>query len=149
MVFAHPGGDERHHRQPKQQMQIGPQHRAIDPLDDLPEVVVVVPVDADKHKTQQVAEKLRPQRPECRYGRLVRHPEFQDHDGDDDGEHAIAERFEPRLVHAWDSPDSLTGVAPAAWRPAPAIARAIVPTARRPRWRTAPADSPTSAGSNP
>jgi hypothetical protein len=29
----------------------------------------------------------------------VRHLQFQHHDGDDDGEHAIAERLEPACAH--------------------------------------------------
>ena len=29
----------------------------------------------------------------------VRHLHFQHHDGDDDGEHAVAEGFEPGLLH--------------------------------------------------
>jgi hypothetical protein len=62
MVLAHPAGDERQQRQPKQQMQIGPEHAAADALHGVQQVVMVVPVDADIDKAQDVAEENRQQR---------------------------------------------------------------------------------------
>src|SRR5439155_4949122 len=50
MVLAHPAGDEGDQRQPKQQMQVGPEDAAVNKPGRLQEMVVVVPVDADKDK---------------------------------------------------------------------------------------------------
>jgi hypothetical protein len=60
MVFTHEGRGHGHQRQPEQQMQIGPQHAAIDPLHGVEHVVQIVPVDADIDEGQHVAEKSGP-----------------------------------------------------------------------------------------
>jgi hypothetical protein len=74
----------------------------------LEQVVVVVPVDADIDKAQDVAQENRQQRFDRVPIRAVRHFQFQNHDRDDDGEHAITERFKPVLsmaggysIHCW------------------------------------------------
>ena len=61
MVLAHPAGDKGHHRQPKQQMHVRPQHRAIHAMDGVQQVVVIVPVDGDVDEAEHVAEEDRPQ----------------------------------------------------------------------------------------
>src|SRR5689334_22790329 len=61
--------------------------------------MVVVPVDGDMHEAQNVTPEDREQRYErLRIGPL-RNPQFQHHDGDDDRDHAVAERLEPPLPH--------------------------------------------------
>src|SRR5258706_9384376 len=59
MVLPHPGGDERRQREPKQQMQIRPQHATGNMLRCLQEVMMVVPVDPDVDETQDIAEENR------------------------------------------------------------------------------------------
>ena len=73
LILAHPLGDERHQRQPEQQMQVGPQHAALDVLDHLPEMMMVVPIDADVDEAQHVAQEDRRERRERRPIRAVRH----------------------------------------------------------------------------
>src|SRR5207249_8544198 len=57
LILAEPAGDEGDKRQPEQQMQICPQHPSIHLLDRLEQVMVVVPVDAEKNKTQHIDRK--------------------------------------------------------------------------------------------
>ena len=61
--------------------------------------MVVVPVDAEIDEAQQITQELRHQRFQRGEFDTVRHFQFQHHDGDDDGEHAVAEGFEPVLLH--------------------------------------------------
>jgi hypothetical protein len=61
---------------------------------------MIAPVDTKKHEAQDVTQKdgdQRTQRFECL---ALRDAQFQNHDGDDDRQHAIAERLEPALAHA-------------------------------------------------
>ena len=53
----------------------------------------------------------------------VRHLQLQHHDGDDDGDHAIAERFEPAFGHCCFVPDMLLEIVRAheVWVPQNAI----------------------------
>src|SRR5436305_648510 len=106
MVFPHPGGDERDQGQAEEKEQVGPQDVAVHPLDGVQQVVVVVPVDADEGEAEQVAQEHGDQRPERGQVRPRWYLELQHHDGDDDGDHAVAERFETPLAHS-DSPRTL------------------------------------------
>ena len=91
MVLAHPGGDEGHDREPKQKVQVGPENAAGDLRGRVQQVMVVVPVDPDVDEAQEVAHEQGDERLQVREVRAVRHLQFEHHDGDDDGEHAIAE----------------------------------------------------------
>ena len=64
------------------------------------QVVMIVPVDADEHEAQHIRQEHRHQRRERRDIGPVRHLHLQHHDRDDDGDHAIAERFQPSLAHS-------------------------------------------------
>ena len=87
-------------RQPEQQVQVRPQDAAGDVFGGVEQVMMVVPVDAEINEAQHVAQEHRQQRFQARRGRRrVRHFHLQHHDGDDDGEHAVAERFQPVLFH--------------------------------------------------
>ena len=59
---------------------------------------MVVPVNANIHKAQNVAEKHRRQLTQVFQFHTMRHLELQNHDGDDDGDHTIAECFQPALA---------------------------------------------------
>ena len=63
------------------------------------QVVMVVPVDRQHHERQHIGEKNRHERCECRRIGAVRDFHLEHHDGDDHGDHAVAERFEPSLAH--------------------------------------------------
>jgi hypothetical protein len=62
--------------------------------------MMVAPVDADKNKTKHIAQEYRDERAKRGQVSSVRHLQFQHHDGDDDGEHTIAERFQSPPAHS-------------------------------------------------
>src|ERR687892_1416357 len=63
-------------------------------------VVVVVPIDTKVDEAQNVAQEYRDQWHQSLDAFAVGHLHLQHHDGDDDGDHAITERFKPILSHA-------------------------------------------------
>jgi hypothetical protein len=100
MVLAHPPAGERKQRQPEQQRQIGDQDRPRHAPRRVQQVMVVHPVDADIGEAQDVGQEHRPQFAQRRKLIAMRNFHLQNHDGDDDGDHAIAECFQPALAHA-------------------------------------------------
>jgi len=76
-------------------MQVRPQDAPIHVLNRLQQMVVVVPVDAYKNKTEQINQQGRDQGPQSAPVRSMRDLDFQHHDRDYDGDHAIAECFHP------------------------------------------------------
>ena len=80
-------------------MQVGPQYPAAYMLGDVQHVVMIVPVNAEIDEAQHITEKNRQQRTQGGQINTVRHFHFQHHDGDDDGEHAIAERLHAVFAH--------------------------------------------------
>src|SRR6267142_6259099 len=71
MVLTHPAGHEGNERQPEQQVQVGPQDPAAHPMRRVEQVMVIAPVDPDVDEAR-----------------------------DDDRDDAVAEGFEPILLHA-------------------------------------------------
>src|SRR5215217_7255830 len=63
-------------------------------------VVVVIPIDAKVDEAQHVAQEYRDHWHQSLDALAVGHLHLQHHDGDEDGEHAITERFQPILSHA-------------------------------------------------
>jgi len=63
------------------------------------QVVVVVPVDGDEDEAEDVGEELGDERAEVGELDAVGRPELQHHDGDDDGDDAVAEGLEPVPGH--------------------------------------------------
>src|SRR2546422_2919091 len=61
--------------------------------------MVVAPVDAEKNKTQSIAEEYGNQGAQRGQTGLLRHFQFKHHDGDEDGDHAVAEGFQSSLTH--------------------------------------------------
>ena len=62
--------------------------------------MVVIPIDTEVDEAQNVAEEYGDQRQQSLDALAVGRLQLQYHDGDDDGDHAIAERFKPILSHA-------------------------------------------------
>ena len=62
-------------------------------------ILELVPIDAHVHEAQYVAHEHRPQRDQRAEIGVVRNFEFQHHDGDDDGDDAVAEGFQSILTH--------------------------------------------------
>src|ERR1051325_8668861 len=92
-------------------MKVGPEDRSVDAVGGFDEVMVVVPVNADVEKAQEVTEKNRNEGLEIGPIRAVRYFKFQHHDGDDDGENAVAERFKAVLFHGAGLPIEGEGAA--------------------------------------
>src|SRR5688572_18142089 len=63
-------------------------------------VVMVVPVDADNDEAEDVTDEHRAQRCDRVEILAVRHFHLEHHDGDDDGDDAVAECFQPAFAHA-------------------------------------------------
>ena len=61
--------------------------------------MVVVPINADVGEAQNVAQEHRQQRLQRCPVRPLRHFHFQHHNGDDDGDDAVAEGFEAIRFH--------------------------------------------------
>jgi hypothetical protein len=94
-MFSHPGRRERDQRELEQQVPIGPENRPSDLFGDREHMVMVVPVDTDVDKTQNVTQQHWNQRPQCVQAAPLRHLEFQNHDGDDDRDHPVAKGRQP------------------------------------------------------
>jgi hypothetical protein len=62
-------------------------------------VVVIAPVDADEDEAHQVGGDHRGEGTQRLQRGSVRHLQFEDHDGDDDGDDAVAECFQARFSH--------------------------------------------------
>src|SRR5207237_5344920 len=84
----------------EEQMQICPQNFSIHVMDEMEHVMVIAPVDAEEDEAENVGEEEREERLECAQISAVRHVQLEDHDGDEDGDHAVAEGFEARACHA-------------------------------------------------
>src|SRR6266550_1979042 len=80
-------------------MQVRPQHSPVNVLDHLQQVMMVAPVDAEKDKAKYVTEKHGSDRRQRLPGGVMRHLQFQNHDGDDDRNHPITECFQPAFTH--------------------------------------------------
>ncbi|KIY24263.1 hypothetical protein SB57_08465 [Lactobacillus delbrueckii subsp. bulgaricus] len=63
------------------------------------DIVVVDPVNGHVKETEQVDDQLRDKWLEGLEAGFFWGPYFQDHDGDDDGQNAIAERLQAVLAH--------------------------------------------------
>src|SRR5690349_10114241 len=99
MIFPHPAGYERKKRKPEKEMKIGPHDPAVDVIADTQQMVMIVPVNPDINEAQNIGKKYREKRFErCQPG-AMRHPQFQDHDGDDDREYTVTEGFESVGLH--------------------------------------------------
>src|SRR5215831_10350965 len=99
MVRTHPARRERDEGQPEQEMQIRPEHQPRDGMRRLQHVVVVIPIDTQVDEAQHVAQEDGDHGPQRLDALAVGHLHLQHHDGDEDGDYAITERFQPILSH--------------------------------------------------
>ena len=60
---------------------------------------MIAPINPEKNKTQDIAEKTGQSREQRGEASAMRHFQFQNHDGDNDCEDAVAKGFEPVLTH--------------------------------------------------
>jgi hypothetical protein len=99
MVFVDKGGGEREKGEPEKQMEVRPKDAAGDTFSGLKKMMMVVPINADVDKTQDVAEEDGQDRFESGEVGSVRDFQLEHHDGDDDREDTVAEGFEPGGFH--------------------------------------------------
>src|SRR5262245_58323841 len=86
-------------------MQVRPENAAVNPLGGLQQMMMVVPVDPEKHEAEDVSEQYRHPGHQSLPRRSLWSFQFQYHDRDENGHHAIAEGFQPPLVHRQSPPD--------------------------------------------
>src|SRR5262245_9439367 len=136
-------------------MEVGPQNAAADVIDEMKQVVMVHPVDPEIGEAHHIDQELGKPGPERIPVGAVWDLELQDHDRDQDGEHAIGERFEPYARH-WEGivPEGggepgCEGPRPCSWllrsrRPSRARASRR-PSARKPPHRPRPGSRASSS----
>ena len=80
-------------------MHIRPEDTSIDVVGDVEQMVVIVPVDPDVDEAEDVREEERENREECREIIAMRDTKLEHHDGDENGNHAVAEGLEAGGFH--------------------------------------------------
>ena len=83
-------------------MQVRPKHAAVDFLRRVQHVMMVVPINPHVNEAQQVTRENRGQRFRLQRAEVgtVRGMQLEHHDRNDDGDHAVTERFETVFLHA-------------------------------------------------
>ena len=71
--------------------------------DEMDEMMMIDPVDGDDDEAEDVGKKSGPHSRERSWIRIVRGLQFQNHDGNENGDNTIAERFEPIRFHGGGS----------------------------------------------
>src|SRR5262245_45543308 len=115
MVRTHPARRERDERQPEQEMQIRPEDRPRDGMRRMQHMVVVIPIDAKIDEAQHVAQEDGDHGHQRLNALALGHLHLQHHDGDEDGDHAITERFQPILSHAACTRAQALSMTPLQW----------------------------------
>ena len=80
-------------------------------------MMMIDPVDSDDDEAQDIGKKGRPHPRQGSRGRIVRGLQLQNHDGNENGDNAIAERFDPVRLHAPECNTGGPGRKPAALDP--------------------------------
>jgi len=81
-------------------VQISPENLAIDMLYGMEEMVVVIPVDSNVDKAQDIAQEYGVKLQQCLRGRLMGSLQFKYNDGYDHGNHAITKCLNAPFAHA-------------------------------------------------
>src|SRR5262249_38818587 len=90
----------------EQQVAVGPQNEAVDARNGVQHVMMVVPVDREIDEAEHVAEEMRSRAYQRRPVGAMRQLQLQHHDGDDDGDDAVAESRQTFLAHDGSCPMS-------------------------------------------
>ena len=99
VVLVDKCGGEGEEGEPEEEMEVGPEDGAGDVLGGVEEVMMIVPVNADVDEAEEIAQEHGEQRAQVGEVGAVRDFQFEDHDGDDDGDDAVAEGFEAGGFH--------------------------------------------------
>ena len=99
VIVAEVNGHPRNQRDPKEQVHVRPQNDGVYFLNEMDQVVMVHPVNCNDDEAENISEKGWPHLRERGWGRVVRWLKLQHHDGDEDGHHAITERFQAICSH--------------------------------------------------
>src|SRR5215207_9067629 len=98
MTLIEPRGRKRDEREPEEKMRVCPEDPAVHLEVHLQQVMMIVPVDCDIQKAEDIAEKGGRKGDECAQIRPVRRLQLEHHDRDNDGDHTVAECFQPAFV---------------------------------------------------
>ena len=74
-------------------MKIGPKNDSVHVLHSVEHVMMIVPINPNINKTEDIAEKYRKKRLKSAKVIARRRFHLENHDGDDNGDHSISEGF--------------------------------------------------------
>jgi hypothetical protein len=100
VIVAEINRDPGQERDPKEQINVCPKNDRIDPGHEVNEMMMIDPVDRDDDEAEDIGKKGRPHSRQGSWGRIVRRLQLQNHDGNKNGDNAIAECFDPVGSHA-------------------------------------------------
>src|SRR2546430_2656382 len=100
VIVAEINRHPRDERDPEEQIDVCPKNDRIDPGHEVNEMMMVDPVDSDDDEAQDIGKKGRPHLRQGSWGRIVRGLQLQNHDGNENSDNAIAERFDPVRFHS-------------------------------------------------
>lgn len=89
VVFAEPSGGKGDEGEPEEEVEVRPENAPCDVVDGVEHVVMVVPVDAEVDKAEDIAQEDWSYWLKGDPGWVVGHLHLEHHDGDDNGENAI------------------------------------------------------------
>ena len=100
VIVAEINRDPGQERDPKEQINVCPKNDRIDPGHEVNEMMMIDPVDRNDDEAQDIGKKSWPHPCQGSWSRIVRRLQLQNHDGNENGHHAVAERFDPVRSHA-------------------------------------------------
>ena len=99
VIVAEINRDPWNERNPKEQIDVRPKNDRIDAAHEMDEMVMVDPVDRDDDEAKDIGKKSWPHFRQRSRRRIVRRFQLQHHNRDENGNDAIAERFDPIRFH--------------------------------------------------
>src|SRR6202011_76017 len=99
VIVAEINRDPGNKRDPKEQIDVCPKNDRIDPGHQMNEMMMIDPVDCDDDEAQDIGKKSGPHFCQGIRGRIMRSLQLQNHDGNENGDYAIAESFDPVRFH--------------------------------------------------